>query len=151
MPSVEAASVVLDTQVVLDWLVFRDPGCAALQQALESGSVRWLTSQAMCRELEQVLDRGAAAAWKPDRAAVAAALARFAVMVEPLAPPGPPLRCRDPDDQMFIDLALAHGVRCLFTRDKALLKLARRARLRGVEVLSPAAWQRLQTAEPKAA
>ena len=63
--------VVLDTQVVMDWLVFRDPSTAALVSGLESGSLRWLTSQAMQDELEHVLDRGVAAAWKPDRTAIA--------------------------------------------------------------------------------
>jgi len=51
------------------------------------------------------------------------------------------LRCADPDDQMFIDLALAVRACWLFTRDKALLRLAPRARDRGVCVLRPADWQ----------
>ena len=41
---------------------------------------------------------------------------------------------------MFIDLALAAGVQWLFTRDRALLRLARKARERGVIVLRPADW-----------
>jgi predicted nucleic acid-binding protein len=55
-------------------------------------------------------------------------------------PPRGPLRCKDPDDQVFIDLALHVGARWLFTKDAALLKLARRARQRGVGVTSLQQW-----------
>ncbi len=132
---------VLDTQVVLDWLVFQDPAAAMLAQAVEAGRLRWLTSAAMRAELWHVLDRGVAAAWRPDRAAIAAALDRLACRVEPGPLPLPGLRCTDPDDQMFINLALCTRSAWLFTRDRALLSLARRARPLGVEVIRPADWR----------
>ena len=135
------ACAVLDTQVVLDWLVFRDPRVAPLAHAIESESLRWVASAAMCAELEHVLGRGVGAAWQPNRAAIAATCARLAHLVAPEPPPAPALRCADPGDQMFIDLALAANVRWLFTRDRALLRLARRARLRGVAVVRPADWR----------
>jgi len=55
-------------------------------------------------------------------------------------PPRGPLRCKDPDDQVFIDLALHLNAQWLFTKDAALLKLAKRARLRGTQVLSLQQW-----------
>jgi len=91
-------------------------------------------------EVEHVLGRGVAAAWRPDRRRIAAAFERWAEMIEPVAAPGPLLRCRDPDDQMFIDLALSARAQWLVTRDRALLVLARRARLRGVTVIRPVDW-----------
>jgi predicted nucleic acid-binding protein len=140
---------VLDTQVVLDWLVFHDPSCAALALAVARGSLRWLTSQAMRAELEHVLDRGVAAAWGPDRVAIAQAFDRHAQTVLPSVPPGQTLRCTDPDDQIFIDLALASGAEWLFTRDRALLRLARRARERGLTVLRPVNWEPSMTPAPR--
>jgi len=131
---------VLDTQVVLDWMVFRDPSAARLADAIESGSLHWLTSQAMQHELEHVLDRGVAAAWMPQRAVIAQTCARLARRVDGLIPPVPLLHCSDPDDQKFIDLALASRAHWLFTRDRALLRLARKARERGVVVIRPADW-----------
>lgn len=139
--------VVLDTQVVLDWLVFRDPGCMALSTALENNSVCWLTSQAMRNELEHVLGREAIVAWKVNRIAITKAYERCAQMVTLEVSPNPLLRCTDPDDQMFIDLALSTQARCLFTRDRALLKLARRAKQHGVTVLQPADWPQHMEAE----
>ena len=53
------------------------------------------------------------------------------------------LVCRDPTDQIFIDLALAHGPALLLTRDRALLALRRRAAARGVTVVTPSLWARL--------
>jgi uncharacterized protein len=132
---------VLDTQVVLDWLVFRDIGSAQMARSLEGGSLRWLTCQAMHDELEHVLNRHVVARWMPDRATISQTIERLALKVEAAIPPGTPLRCSDADDQIFIDLALAASVQWLFTRDHALLRLARRARERGVIVLRPADWQ----------
>ena len=140
---------VLDTQVVLDWLVFHDPSIAALASAIERGSLRWLTSQAMRAELEHVLDRGVAAAWGPDRVAIALAFDRHAQTALPGVPPGQLLRCSDPDDQIFIDLALASGAQWLFTRDRALLRLARRARERGLIVLRPVDWEPSMAPAPR--
>lgn len=137
--AVRAHLVVLDTQVVLDWLVFRDASTFALGRAIEDGSLRWLASPAMLDEIERVLDRGVGAAWLPDRNAIRCACRRLALASATAA--GSTLRCADPDDQMFIDLALAARARWLFTRDKALLRLARRARDLGVIVTRPAHWQ----------
>ena len=36
-------AAVLDTNVVLDWLVFRNPRTAPVARALESGAMRWLS------------------------------------------------------------------------------------------------------------
>jgi predicted nucleic acid-binding protein len=48
--------------------------------------------------------------------------------------------CRDPDDQKFIDLALAAKAQWLVSRDKALLALAKRAKARGLLIVKPEAW-----------
>ena len=145
-----AAAAVLDTQVVLDWLVFRDAGCAALAADFDRGSLRWLATPAMLRELDHVLDRGVASAWQPDRAAIRRAFERHGRLVEAPAVVALPLRCTDPDDQMFIDLAQAAGARWLVSRDRALLALRRRAAARGIGVLRPADWP-LRPGRPDAA
>ena len=135
-------AAVLDTQVVLDWLVFRDAGCAALAANLERGALRWLATAAMLAELDHVLDRGVAAAWRPDRRAIAQAFERHGTLVDAPTAVALPLCCTDCDDQMFIDLALERRVPWLVTRDRALLALRRRAAARGVAVLRPADWPR---------
>lgn len=136
-----APAVVLDTNVVMDWLVFRDPACAAWAQRFGEGDVRWLVSTAMREELAHVLGRGVARDWRPCLKEVWGAWERYALTVEgqPASGPGR-IRCTDVDDQKFIDLALAHRVRWLVSRDKALLKLRRRLWPLGLEVLTPGDW-----------
>ena len=143
-PVAEAISpiVVLDTNVVLDWLVFRNPACAALGDALDAATLRWCASAAMREELAHVLGRGAAQAWKPDFAALWTRWQRDCVELP--APtflaPAMRLRCTDTDDQMFIDFSLAHSASLLLSRDRAVLTLARRARPFGLTITTPSDW-----------
>jgi predicted nucleic acid-binding protein len=134
--------VVLDTNVVLDWLVFRNPECTALAAAVVAGDLRWVATRAMRDELAHVLARGHLDAWEPDLASLWALWDRHCSEVPTPAPTGPSdrLRCSDPDDQKFIDLAVARKACWLLSRDRAVLKLARRLRERGVETLPPERW-----------
>ena len=132
-------AVVVDTQVVMDWLVFNDPRVQPLASALTAGVLRWLVAPAMRDEIRHVLDRGVAASYGPDLAFIEAQFDAHAHAVD-AAEPSSRLVCRDPDDQKFIDLALARSARWLVSRDKALLALAKRARPRGLVILKPEQW-----------
>ena len=132
-------AVVVDTQVVMDWLVFNDPRVSPLVAALTSGALRWLVAPAMRDEIRHVLGRGVAARYSPDLAFIEAQFDAHSETVD-MVEPSPRLVCRDPDDQKFIDLALARSARWLVSRDKALLTLAKRAKLRGLLVLKPELW-----------
>lgn len=137
-----APAAVLDSQVVFDWLVFRRASVQPVADAVTTGRLRWLASPALRDELGHVLGRGVLARYAPDEAAVWSAWDRFAQPCAQVPASGAALRlrCRDPDDQKFIDLALAHGARWLLSRDKAVLALARRARPFGLQILTPEAW-----------
>ncbi|WP_255501144.1 putative toxin-antitoxin system toxin component, PIN family [Mitsuaria sp. WAJ17] len=142
--------LVLDTQVVMEWLVFRDAGIRALVEPIEAGHWVWIGSVAMRDELLHVLSRGVAARWSPDPAGIAAVFARLCQMPEPHAEeaPLPLLRCRDKDDQKFIDLALAQKVDALISRDSDVLALAKRARKQGLAILRPEQWLELNRRAP---
>jgi predicted nucleic acid-binding protein len=132
-------TVVLDTNTVLDWLVFRDPCTFALARCIESGTVLWQATPAMRREFERVLPRESFTRWRPDAAAAAAAWDRLA-RLDDAEPPAGRLRCTDPDDQVFIDLALHRRSTWLISRDRSLLRLARKAAAWQVDVLTPRDW-----------
>ena len=129
--------IVIDTNIVLDAFVFDDPGSDALKAALEGQQIRWLATRPMRDELERVLAyplivrrllRGQRGADE--------VLAQFdakAEIVEVAA--RAPMRCRDPDDQKFVDLALAHKA-ALLSKDRALLCLSKRLLAQGVRVQS---------------
>lgn len=142
-PAGDRPDAVLDTNVVLDWLVFRDPVVEGLAHDIEQARVRWLVTPSMQAELRRVLDyddlvrRGAEAG-----GVLTVAARHWHVVDEPAGGAPLHLRCSDPDDQMFIDLALARQVPWLVTRDKALLKLAARARQLGTTVMKPHRWPR---------
>lgn len=137
-----APRLVLDTNVCLDLFVFRDPRWQMLLAAMRSGEVECVT-RADCRtEWTLVL---AYTRLGLDGQAQQAALAEFDSLIEvavDLRIDVPPLPvCKDPDDQKFLELAASSGAGYLITKDKALLKLARRTRKLGLfEIMSPAQW-----------
>jgi predicted nucleic acid-binding protein len=134
----------LDTNVVLDLWVFRQPTTLALVAGIESGRLRWVASPAMLAELKTVLERPIHARWpqSSERALTFSFESHVTTVADPAVGAASRLHCSDPGDQKFIDLALARPVAALLTRDRALLRLARRARTRGVIVSPPEAWLR---------
>ena len=137
--------IVLDTNVVLDWLVFHDPSSGAFSAAIERRQVRWIATQAMRDELAHVLGRGLAARQEVDQALVLGRWDAFAeVVAEPARLPAHgALHCSDPDDQQFLDLARARDARWLLSRDRAVLRLARRAARVDLHITVPAYWDAL--------
>ena len=140
-----SARLVLDTNVVLDWLLFNDPRAASLAHAITSGRCRWLATLPMRDELADVLNRGIAA--KAARAADSA-LRMFDAHAS-ICEPAPKttlsaMRCTDPDDQPFIDLALYAGARALLSRDRAVLRLARSAARFELQIVVPERWAHVQ-------
>ena len=120
-------AVVLDTNVVLDLLLFADPSTEALQTALAGGPWCWLATLPMRGELARVLGYPALAAPMARRGLCAdRVLARFdrCSMLQPVASAAA-VRCSDPADQCFVDLAVAHRA-LLLSKDKAVLRLRRR-------------------------
>ena len=127
--------LVLDTNVVLDLLVFGEPRTQPLAQALQAGRLRWIATAAMREELSRVLGYPKLAArvafHRTSSTQVLQAFDASAVLVE--APVKAPVTCGDPDDQKFIDLAVAH--RCtLLSKDNEVLRM--RKRLAALQVLA---------------
>ncbi len=125
--------IVIDTNIVLDAFVFDDPGSVALKAALAGRSIEWLATQPMRDELERVLAypliAKRLARQQRDASEVLARFDAQARIVEVAARAA--IRCRDPDDQKFVDLALAHQAG-LLSKDRALLCLSKRLLALGV-------------------
>jgi putative PIN family toxin of toxin-antitoxin system len=131
--------VVLDTNVLLDCWVFDDTAAWPLKAALEARRLVALRSVQTDAELRAVLARPALAVTAVDAEAIVARWCALAALIETVAPWADRLHCSDRDDQKFLDLALSAGAQALFTKDKALLATAGRARTFGLQVLLPAA------------
>ncbi len=146
-PDSGIASAVLDTNTVLDMLVFDDPAARPLRAAVTAGRLCWLGTARMHDELLGVLRRPHMGRWAVEPMAPAVqAFAAAHMRLQPPAAAGTAPRCRDAADQIFIDLAWAASAKWLLTRDKALLALARTSRARGLVVCTPAAWAALTLA-----
>ena len=131
--------LVLDTQVWLDWLVFDEPALAGLRAAVTEGRAEVVIDAACRAELERVL------AYPLGRNVdIDACLARCEQIAKKITSPtgevvGLPA-CRDPDDQKFLTLAAAARADCLVSRDRELLRLARRCAAR-LAILQPSAFR----------
>jgi putative PIN family toxin of toxin-antitoxin system len=137
--------IVIDTNVCLDLFVFRDPRWANLHEALKAGTVEAVTRMDCRSEWLAVLEyrhlpldaesRPRAAAEFDALIAVfdCSAVSAHSDIKLPV--------CRDPDDQKFLELARDSGASMLITKDKALLKLAKRTARAGLfSIMLPEAW-----------
>ena len=121
------APLILDTNIVLDVFVFSDAAALPVRQGLQAGRLRWIATAPMREELARVLAYPQIvprlAFYGLDASGVLAAFDRHATLVE--VAPKADITCKDPDDQKFIDLAVAHQAR-LLSKDKAVLCMQKR-------------------------
>ena len=127
--------VVIDTNWVLDLCVFHDPRAQALRVALGAGQVRWLACPAMAAEWQRVLDYPVLQRrWARDPTARSAAQAWFADHAHSVpTAPACGVACRDPDDQVFLNLAAAHRA-TLLSKDHHVLACRKRLGEKGALV-----------------
>ena len=119
--------MILDTNVVLDMLIFDDPHIPSIRELVAKGEVRWIADQAQRIELGRVLHYSQIAPRVSFYGKTAeGVMAAFDAAVEYVAT-APKIRfiCTDPDDQHFLDLASAHQA-LLVSKDKAVLKQRKR-------------------------
>jgi uncharacterized protein len=136
--------LVLDTNVVIDWLVFDDPFMAPLREGVPAGRVEVVSHPPAIEELRRVL---AYQSLKLDEARQTAIFERYLSQTRIptlpidftprrlLLPMGFP-RCRDRDDEHFIALAFHTKADALVSRDDAVYGLKSRAAKFGVTILN---------------
>ena len=132
-----AQAWVIDTNIVLDLWLFEDPATIPLRAALQSGAISHLATASMRDELERVLTyphlvkRMAKSSIQAQD--ILSRFDEYLLAAEPAAKAT--CTCKDPDDQKFIDLAVAHAVP-LLSKDNAILCMKKRLFQSGV-VLNP--------------
>ncbi len=128
--------VVLDTGVVVSALLFPDGRVARLRDRWVHGALVPLVSSATASELIRVL---AYPKFRLAREEIDAVLAAYLPFCEGVSTKGRGAaglpRCKDPDDQKFLDLAGRGGADALVTGDRELLRLRGRTPF---DILSPA-------------
>jgi uncharacterized protein len=123
--------LVLDTNVWLDWLAFGDPSVAAIKAAVAEGRAEVFIDSECEAELERALGYDLGRKFTLHATAQAGCLAECRRVVRRIDKPATEAEraqlptCRDPDDQKFMEAALAAGAHFLVTKDRRLLELAR--------------------------
>jgi putative PIN family toxin of toxin-antitoxin system len=143
-----AQRIVLDTNICLDLFVFHDPRWASLLAALESGELQAVT-RADCRSEYLVVLHYPHLPLDDTTRPLAAS--RFDGLIQVVAPELKSIKlpvCSDKDDQKFLEIARDAGADVLLSKDKALLKLARKTAQAGMfRIMSPEAWVKARLAE----
>jgi putative PIN family toxin of toxin-antitoxin system len=138
--------IVIDTNVCLDLFLFRDPRWQALMDGLKRGDIEAVTSASCRMEFTLVL---AYEKMQLSTESQAAILQEFDQLIRLVDLPSSTLEnsviklplCKDRDDQKFLELAYASQADTLITKDKALLKLARKTiRSQLFRIFSPESW-----------
>jgi len=124
---------ILDTNILLDLFYFRDESVEYLLKCLKNQEIQAYTCTSIWEEFEEVLMRKPFSqsleqiqdlknqykdlfCWKsPERTA--------------------PLKCKDRDDQIFIDLAVELAPSIIISKDNDLLRMKKKASTLKVEIL----------------
>jgi len=129
---------VLDTNVILDWLVFADPHVRVLAQMIESGQAELITGLDCRAELAHVLAYETLRSGTTQREQAFVRFDHFARVFSGSPRSEALPRCHDTTDQKFLELARDAKADWLITKDRMLLKLAARIRRLGLfEIFSP--------------
>ena len=136
--------LVLDTNVVVDWLVFDDPFMLPLRAGVLNGRIAVLTHEPAITELCRVLGYKPLKldAWRQEeifkhylgQTTVFNMPADFSL--KHLMLPGGFPRCRDRDDEHFLALAYHANADALVSRDNAVYGLKTRAAKFGMSILN---------------
>lgn len=120
--------LVLDTNICLDLFIFDDVHTRPLLAALQQGRVQAVTREDCRAEYLHVLHYPHL---RLDDGGRARAQALFDQTITCSTPPAKPIRlpvCSDKDDQKFLEATRDFAAPILLSKDKALLKLARKTR-----------------------
>ncbi len=136
--------LVLDTNVVIDWLVFDDPFMNPLRHGVCAGDIVVLTHEPATTELKRVLgyrqlkldEHRQQHVFSLYEAQATAFVMPAGFSCRQLMLPGGFPRCRDRDDEHFLALAYHARADALVSRDNAVFGLKGRAAKFGMTILN---------------
>jgi putative PIN family toxin of toxin-antitoxin system len=126
--------LVLDTNVILDLLVFKDPTAEPVRLLLDAKLVDAVRSESSMLELIDVIQRPAFKLSQEEQAIILQAWESVTRLLENEAMEPAPFTCRDLDDQVFINMAYSLRPALLLSKDLRVLELQAIAKQHGVEI-----------------
>ena len=135
--------LVLDTNVILDLLVFKDRTAEPIWHLLDAKLVDAVRSEASMLELIDVIQRPTFKLNQEEQVIILQAWESVTRLLENEAMEPAPFTCRDLDDQVFLDMAYSIQPALLLSKDLRVLELRSIAKPHGVEISNQ--YDRLQT------
>jgi putative PIN family toxin of toxin-antitoxin system len=132
MPLNSTKRIILDTNILLDIFVFKDPGIETLLEAIHSKQYLAVTCEAILNEFDEVIGRSLFALTPEEQEAIRNEARRLHQIETGTTITPAPFTCSDPDDQIFLDLAFTLKPSTLLSKDKAVLKLKFKAKSHGI-------------------
>ena len=126
--------LVLDTNVILDLLVFQDPAAEVVRMALDAKLVDAVRSEASMLELIDVIQRPSFKLSEEQQQAILKSWESSSRLLENTTIKLAPFTCRDQDDQVFLDMAYSLRPALLLSKDLRVLELQAIAKRHGVEI-----------------
>lgn len=120
-------TVILDTNILLDIFVFDDQRAHPLRAALSNQELDALVTEDTLDELIDVISRPQFSLDKQKQAEILLQWRSWSRLVKQSDLHFAPWKCKDRDDQVFINLAFSFKPSTLISKDKLVLKLAKRA------------------------
>jgi putative PIN family toxin of toxin-antitoxin system len=126
--------LVLDTNVILDLLVFKDPSAKAIRLLLDAKLVDAVRTPVSMAELIDVIGRPTFKLSREDQEIILQKWESSTRLLENTAIEPAPFTCRDPDDQVFLDMAYSLRPALLLSKDLRVLELQAIAQRHGVDI-----------------
>jgi putative PIN family toxin of toxin-antitoxin system len=126
--------LVLDTNVILDLLVFKDPSAEPIRLLLDTKQVDAVRSEASMLELIDVIQRPTFKLSREEQKMILQAWESVTRLLENSAIESAPFTCRDVDDQVFLDMAYSLRPALLLSKDLRVLELQATAQRHGIEI-----------------
>ena len=132
----EISNLILDTNVLLDILVFDDERAHPLRAALENSLFKAVATPKTIEEFVDVISRAQFNLSEEQQLAVLDQWKQWSSLVDDASLLTAPWKCKDRDDQVFINLAFTLKPSTLISKDKQVLKIAKRAQKEGILITS---------------
>lgn len=128
-------TVIFDTNLLLDFFVFSDPRTVPLWEAAKNGTICVVTSEPCLFELRDVLTRSQFNLSSSEVEDAVQSFCKVAKIKE--VTHAASAKCKDPDDQKFLDLLEESAPAILVTKDKLVLRCRRLVLKLGCDILEP--------------
>jgi putative PIN family toxin of toxin-antitoxin system len=120
-------TLILDTNILLDIFVFDDQRAHLLRAALSNQEIDALVTEDTLDEFIDVISRSQFGLDKQKQAEILLQWQSWSRLIKQSDLQVAPWKCKDRDDQVFINLAFSFKPSTLISKDKLVLKLAKRA------------------------